>query len=72
MPAPNKETKEPGPLDAIALTLAIWLGVVVCMTGLSRLTQEAAIQAALAEAAEPPGVPDRTAVLNPVAMAFGG
>ena len=35
--------------DPIALTLAVWLGLVTCGVGVSRLAEDASAQAALAE-----------------------
>jgi hypothetical protein len=37
------------PLDPVALTLAIWLGLVVGVTGLMRLSENAAANAARAQ-----------------------
>ena len=43
----NRDTKKPvddeaGSLDPIAVTLAVWLGLVVAVTGLVRLSADAA------------------------------
>lgn len=69
---PPEET--PAGLDPIALTLALWLGVVVGATGLLRLAQDAADQAALAQAGQTgtnhPA--DEMSPFNPRLMAFGG
>ncbi len=37
-------------MDPIALTLAVWLGVIVGVTGLVRLSENAAAQSALSQA----------------------
>jgi hypothetical protein len=65
------------PLDPIALTLAVWLGVVASVTGLVRLGQDAADQAAITQAiAEGGGTPAEaepdTSPFSPRLMAFGG
>ncbi|HYZ61645.1 MAG TPA: hypothetical protein VE650_04265 [Acetobacteraceae bacterium] len=39
---------EAAPLDPVALTLALWLGIVVAVTGLIRLSETAAANAARA------------------------
>ena len=54
------------PLDPVALTLAVWLGLVVGVTGLIRLSENAA-----ANAARMQGQPQRPAmmtVLRPMAF----
>ena len=65
---------EAEPMDPIALTLAVWLGLIVSVTGLVRLSENAAANAALAQAASHT---DMSNALDdrPVAarvMAFGG
>ena len=49
MPQPanrkNREQDGSAALDPIALTLAIWLGIVVCITAFGRLAQDGAAQA---------------------------
>ena len=39
------------PLDPVPLTLAVWLGVIVCVTGVLRVSEDAAAQSAQAQAA---------------------
>ena len=46
----SRERDEPEPMDPIALTLAVWLGMIVGVTGLIRMSEHAAAQAALAQA----------------------
>jgi hypothetical protein len=57
---------ETAPLDPIALTLALWLGLVVGVTGLIRLSEAAAANAARMQNQQP-----RAAVtmLRPMAFA---
>ena len=43
---------EAAPLDPVALTLAVWLGLIACVTGVIRLSDNAAAQAALARNAD--------------------
>ena len=50
----REEREEAAPLDPVALTLAIWLGCVVGVSGLVRLSEEASAQAALDEASGRP------------------
>ena len=45
---PSQGTGNDAPLDPVALTLAIWLGVVAGVTGLTRLSSQAETQANLA------------------------
>ncbi len=69
---------EQGTLDPIALTLALWLGLVVGVSGLLRMANDAASDAAIAEAVaqNSPSTAGRTATdtspFNPRLMAFGG
>ena len=63
------------PMCPIALTLAVWLGLIVSVTGLTRLSQNAAAQAALAQAANRTGISQPSDDPHPIAMqvlAFGG
>ena len=43
-----RKPDEAAPMDAVALTLAVWLGLITCVTGVIRLSDNAAAQAALA------------------------
>lgn len=43
----NQQESEAASIDPIAMTLAIWLGVVVSITALGRLAQDAQLQAGL-------------------------
>jgi len=56
---------ETAPLDPIALTLALWLGLVVGVTGLIRLSETAAANAARMQDQQP-----RTGVMMPRPLAF--
>lgn len=60
--------------DPIALTLAIWLGLVACVVGVARLSEAAASQAALAQSAAQSDVQagPGTAPMSGRMMAFGG
>ena len=69
------DTDEPQPMDPIALTLAVWLGIIVSVTGLMRLSQEAAVQAALAQPTTQTDLAqsqDETRPLPLRMIAFGG
>ena len=71
------DSKQPdvGTIDPVALTLALWLGLMVGVAGISRVSQEAASQAALDEAAGKPGFAltmDDAQLLAARTMAFGG
>jgi len=62
---------EAAPLDPIALTLALWLGLVVGVTGLIRLSENAAANAALMRNQPPRAA--TMAPLRPLAFtAYGG
>ena len=50
----QREREDEAGLDPIALTFALWLGLVVGVAGFTRLSQIAATQAALDEAAGRP------------------
>jgi hypothetical protein len=47
--AKKRAASEAAPLDPIALTLALWLGMIVGVTGLIRLSESAAANAARAQ-----------------------
>ena len=66
-----EQDDQPPALDPIAVTLALWLGIVASATGLIRLEREAVAEAALAEAAGEPA-PNASQALNPHLAAFGG
>jgi hypothetical protein len=76
----REHSKAAGSLDPIALTLAIWLGLVAGVGGLVRLSEDAAFQVALAEAAgdNKATAPVATAPVeaafpfSPRLLAFGG
>ncbi len=61
-------------LDPIAVTLAIWLGFVVGVSGITRLAQDAAADAALVQAGQTAAAhpAEETSPFNPRLMAFGG
>jgi len=61
-------------LDPIALTLAVWLGLVTCTMGLVKLADDAAAQATIARLADPrQDSPEQdTQPFSPRLMAFGG
>lgn len=60
------DRSETAPLDPIPLTLALWLGIVVAITGLGRLSENAVANAARAQAD-----PQRSAALvRPVVTTF--
>ena len=70
-------SKQPGTgtVDPVALTLALWLGLVVGVAGIDRVSQEAASQAALDEAVGKPHFAltmDDAQLFATRAMAFGG
>ena len=46
----GEERERAEQLDPVALTLAIWLGCMVCISGLIRLSEAASAQAMLEEA----------------------
>jgi hypothetical protein len=56
---------EAAPLDPIALTLALWLGLVVGVTGLMRLAENAAANAPRAQQDQQRAA---TAIVRPTAM----
>jgi hypothetical protein len=66
--------EESGSFDPIALTLALWLGLVVGVSGFVRLAQDAAADAALMQAHQTVAThtPEEASPLNPKLMAFGG
>ena len=70
------DSKQPDAgIDPVALTLALWLGLVVGVAGVSRMSQEAASQAALDEAAGKPSpalMMDAAQLFAARATAFGG
>jgi hypothetical protein len=70
----RKPEQEPESLDPIALTLALWLGVVVGTSGMIRLAQDASLDQALEQAGEPAAAHPmaETSPFNPRLMAFGG
>ncbi len=45
----NRSDQEAAPLDPVALTLALWLGFMVIVTGLARLSESAAANARMLE-----------------------
>lgn len=57
------------PLDAVALTLAIWLGVMVAVTGFVRLVDEATT---VAEANRVSGIVPTAVGVPFYTMSFGG
>ncbi len=67
---------EPVPMDPVALTLAVWLGLIVGVTGLVRMSENAAAQAAIAQAGgRPPEARQSVDAGDPFSarlMAFGG
>lgn len=71
----NRSEENAAPLDLVALTLALWLGVMVAVTGLVRLAESAAANARMAQlqrGAQPQaGLVVRPAAL-PYAAAYGG
>ena len=70
-----RNTNETQPIDPIALTLAVWLGLVVSVTGLMRLSENAANQAALAEMSMPSGMAaasEESRSIDVRVIAFGG
>ena len=76
--AEHRGDEEGHGFDPIALTLAIWLGMIVGVTGLIRVSQDAAAQTALAQAAAGQSVAgtakamEPAGLFNPRLMAFGG
>ena len=57
----DDSTDEATGLDPVAITLAIWLGLVTLVTGMVRLSEAASIQAAHAQARQvTPQVVDTT------------
>ena len=69
----RREADDAQPLDPIALTLAVWLGVIVIVTGLVRMSENASMQASLAQAAGRPGVAaDDIGPLSARMIAIGG
>jgi hypothetical protein len=67
------DAEDVAPVDPVALTLAVWLGLIVGVMALLRMSENAAMQAAQAQANAPPGVAAEMA--NPFStrlMAFGG
>lgn len=63
-------SEESQPMNPIALTLAVWLGLIVGVTGLARMSEQAAARAALAQANGP--VAEDSLAFNPRIIAFGG
>lgn len=65
---------EAGGVDPVALTLVLWLGLVVGAAGLTRLSQQASAQEALDEAAGKPSLMSTMDVpwTTAQALAFGG
>ena len=66
---------EPVPMDPVALTLAVWLGLIVGVTGLIRMSENAAAQAAIAQAGGRPEAQQSVDAGDPFSarlMAFGG
>lgn len=67
---------KPPPMDPVALTLAVWLGLVAGVTGLDRAMRQATRDAAFAQYTQSrnplPLVPEdvRTAMLRPAAYGF--
>lgn len=71
----EREHSKAGSLDPIALTLAIWLGLVAGVGGLVRLSEDAAFQVALAEAAgdnKATAPVEAPTPFSPRLLAFGG
>lgn len=67
----HDQKQQPASLDPIALTLALWLGVVAGVSGLDRLRKEAAAQAALRPPAATPVIEGGQAP-GERTIAFGG
>ena len=64
-----------GSLDPVALTLAVWLGLVAGVGGLIRLSEDAALQVALAEAAgdgKAAALVEAPSPFSPRLLAIGG
>lgn len=61
------------PMDPVALTLAVWLGLIVGVTGMIRLSDNAAALSAMAQKLQE-AAPSAEAQnpFNPRLMAFGG
>ena len=66
------EHTEAAPLDPVALTLALWLGLVVSVAAVDRLSKAAIAQAALqAEQGTPSAAPSLTAPHSMRFFAYG-
>ena len=75
----DRNADEGQPLDPIALTLAVWLGVIAGATGLVHMAQDAAARTALAQAVNAPTASELaqrpqepSPLFNTRLMAFGG
>ncbi len=71
----SKKRDEDAPVDPIALTLAVWLGLIVGVNGLVRLSERAEFQASVAQAGAKTSNRQSVEVSNPFSarlMAFGG
>ncbi len=44
--------RDPQPMEPIALTLAVWLGLIVCVTGVIHMADRAAADAVMAQNAQ--------------------
>jgi hypothetical protein len=67
--ARHRGDDEVRPLDPIALALAVWFGVIAGATGLVRMSQDASVRIALAQAAAaPPSSEQDQTPLEPAAL----
>ena len=67
----SDKSEEAQPLDPVAMTLAVWLGLIVGVTGFVRMSEHAAARAAL----NPPNTLPETEenlLFTARLMAFGG
>ena len=64
---------ESQPMDPVALTLALWLGLVASVVGLTRASEDAARQATLNQLWGKPAVNELTDInyINPQMVGFG-
>ena len=65
----DPKSDEAKPLDPVALTIAVWLGVIVCTTALVRLFEQAAADARLNPAA---GLQADMPAFSVPVMGYGG